>query len=155
MDERSRKPARRGVGARRSPDTPTPLHSILRLNQGPQTTTDERPIWVLATRFLAETGFATTATPVFVTGVSLNSGGGPRLHVLISSKLGRYIHTWQSRKKLGDFRVTRIPPDDVAFSYLRAYLGKSDKLCDATHSIRLILRFVEMLGETPEADGAA
>jgi hypothetical protein len=153
MARRTVRPVRQGVGTRRALGTPAGLDGTLRANSGPQTTAIQS-LWALHGTFLpVASDLADAGADVYVTGVSLNSGGGPRLHCIVRSRDGRYVHTWQARRKIGELKIRRVGREEVAHSFLTTYLGKSGRVCNARESVRLALRFLEMLGEINPAIG--
>ena len=144
--ERSTMPARGRVARRQPTDTPKPLPPISRANQGPQKLA-RTPMYVLYTRLTKDRDFATKEAQAYITGVDLVSGGGPRLHVLIYSRSGRYVHTWQHRRRFGPILIACIDGSFPAYGLLREYLRRGSTLATTDATVRLAVKFLEMLGE--------
>jgi len=149
MDRNAVEPTTAPQGVERHPGTPRRLHPISRAKKRSQTTPTGHTLYVLEGRFLVDEEFASTETPVYLTAVSLNTkGGGPRCRILVKGRSGRYVHTWQARKKIGPLTLSRIEPGHDAHDSLRAYLGSPQIPCDARTSVRLAIAFIGLLGES-------
>lgn len=145
--------ARRGQGRQRKHQSATlELERLSRANQARFDAAPKEPLYALYARFREEREFATEMAPAYLLGVSPKSGGGPRVRLLVQSRNGRYIDTWQPRKRLGNFRLVRVTPDQMAYSFLSVYLGAKDRVPTEVYSRELVTRFCDLLGETFEQD---
>lgn len=122
-------------------DTPSGLGGPPRANKRQQTTPDES-LYCLYARFQEPREFATDLAPCYLLGVS-----NRRVRVLVLSRSGRYIHTWQPRQRLGPFSLAKVTQDNIAYGFLQAYLGKPDRKPTTVYSLTLAEKFRDMLGE--------
>lgn len=115
---------------------------LSRVNQARFDAARKEPVYALYARFRDEQDFATDMAPVYLLAVS-----GSRVRLLVQSRNGRYIHTWQPRRRLGDFSLVKVTPDQTIYGFLAVYLGARNRRPTTAYSEQLAAKFAQQLGE--------